>query len=50
MPKLRHRCDECNHRRGPRAVTATSKRSGQVQQQPRQHKKPCHCGCHQVGQ
>ena len=42
-----HRCHECKHRPGPRVLVytkATEKKNPLAV--PRQHKKPCHCECH----
>jgi len=42
-----HRCRRCQHRPGPRRVTATcKKRSGHTLGEPKFHKKSCTCSCH----
>lgn len=42
----RPRCHDCNHIKR-RVVSATSKRKGTMPAEPRIHKSPCHCTCHQ---
>lgn len=41
------RCPDCRHRPGPRVLVYTKTEGNPASlAKPRQHKKPCHCECH----